>query len=259
MKYYDSLGPNPRFVRIVMAEKSIEIPTEQVDIMGGENRQDDHLARNPMGQLPCLELDNGTFLSEITAIGELLEELHPTPALVGTTPEERAEARMWTRRIDLNVVEPLVGGFRNAEGLAMFKDRIRTMPEAADSLKAVAQDNLAKVDATLAEYAQAVLRALLEVETALAVEASMAERDRQLARATQRADQARGLAEERYRAGRTDILSVLTAQRQAYESESAWVNARRLHLEQRVDLMLALGGGLHDGDVEPDTATNTSR
>jgi len=150
MKYYDSLGPNPRFVRIVMAEKSIEIPTEQVDIMGGENRQDDHLARNPMGQLPCLELDNGTFLSEITAIGELLEELHPTPALVGTTPEERAEARMWTRRIDLNVVEPLVGGFRNAEGLAMFKDRIRTMPEAADSLKAVAQDNLAKVDGTLA-------------------------------------------------------------------------------------------------------------
>ena len=117
----------------------------------------------------------------------------------------------------------------------------------------------AKVDATLAEYAQAVLRALLEVETALAVEASMAERDRQLARATERADQARGLAEERYRAGRTDILSVLTAQRQAYESESAWVNARRLHLEQRVDLMLALGGGLHDGDAEPDTATNTSR
>ena len=152
MKFYDSLGPNPRYVRIVMAEKAIEIPTEQVDIMGGENRQDDHVTRNPMGQLPCLELDDGRFLSEITAIGEFLEELHPTPAVVGTTPEERAEARMWTRRIDLNVVEPLVGGFRNAEGLAMFKDRIRTMPEAADSLKAIAQDNLAKIDGALEDH-----------------------------------------------------------------------------------------------------------
>lgn len=149
MKFYDSLGPNPRYVRILMLEKNITIPTEQVDIMSGENRGDAHVARNVMGQLPCLELDDGNFLSEITAIGEYIEECHPTPALVGTTPEERAESRMWTRRIDLNVVEPLVGGFRNAEGLAMFKDRIRTMPEAADSLKAVARDNLVKLDSSL--------------------------------------------------------------------------------------------------------------
>ena len=120
------------------------------DIMGGENRQAGHLARNPMGQMPCLELDSGEVVSEVTAIAEYLEEIHPTPALIGTTPEERAEARMWTRRIDLNIIEPMVGGFRYAEGIAMFKDRIRTIPEAADGLKAVAQDNLAKLDASLA-------------------------------------------------------------------------------------------------------------
>ena len=151
MKLYDSLGPNPRFVRIFLHEKGIELPALQVDIMGGENRGDSHVARNPMGQLPCLELDDGRFISEITAIGEYLEELHPTPTLLGTTPQERAEARMWTRRIDLNIVEPLVAGFRYAEGIAMFKDRMRTIPEAADGLKALAQDNLAKLDVHLAE------------------------------------------------------------------------------------------------------------
>lgn len=150
MKFYDSLGPNPRFVRIIMLEKGIEIATEQVDIMGGENRQEGHLARNPMGQMPCLELDSGEFISEVTAIAEYLEEIHPSPAVLGTTPEERAEARMWTRRIDLNIVEPMVGGFRYAEGLGMFKDRFRTIPEAADGLKALAQDNLANLDAALA-------------------------------------------------------------------------------------------------------------
>jgi len=172
------------------------------------------------------------------------KELWPSLSLTGSVGRRTAEAgdlgddafSVWSLLAGLT--QPIFQGGRLSAGV-----------DAAE----------AKVDATLAEYAQAVLRALLEVETALAVEASMAERDRQLARATERADQARGLAEERYRAGRTDILSVLTAQRQAYESESAWVNARRLHLEQRVDLMLALGGGLHDGDAEPDTATNTSR
>jgi glutathione S-transferase len=151
VKLYDSIGPNPRLVRIVLLEKGIEVPTEQVDLMGGENRKAAHLARNPAGQMPCLELDDGSFVSEITAIAEYLEELHPTPALIGTTPSERAETRMWTRRLDLNVIEPMVAGFRYAEGLPIFKDRMRTIPEAADGLKALAQDHLAKVDAHLAD------------------------------------------------------------------------------------------------------------
>ena len=76
-------------------------------------------------------------------ICEYLEEQHPKPALIGTTPEERAETRMWTRRAVLNVIEPMSNGFRFKEALPMFKDRMRTIPHAADDLKAVAQDGLA--------------------------------------------------------------------------------------------------------------------
>ncbi len=150
MKIFDGMGPNPRFVHMFVIEKGLTIPAEPVDLMAGQNREGAHLNRNPMGQLPCLETDTGSMISEITAIGEYLEEQHPTPALVGTNAEERAEARMWTRRIDLNVCEPLVAGFRYGEGLGIFKDRMRTIPEAADGLKSLKHDNLVKLDGLLA-------------------------------------------------------------------------------------------------------------
>jgi glutathione S-transferase len=146
VKLYSSIGPNPRAVRMFLAEKGVEIPLEAVDLMGGENRRAPYTAKNPAGQLPCLELDDGRHLAEITAICEYLDEKYPQPPLVGETPEERAETRMWTRRIDLNIVEPLANGFRYAEGLALFKDRIRVIPQAADDLKALAQERLAWLD-----------------------------------------------------------------------------------------------------------------
>ncbi len=146
MKLYTGLGPNPRTVNIFLAEKNVDVPRVTVDLMAGENRQDDHLQRNPAGQLPTLELDDGRFLSEITAICEYFEEQHPDPPLLGSTPEERAIMRMWTRRVDLNIVEPLTGGFRYAEGLPLFKDRIHVIPQAADDLKAIARENLEWLD-----------------------------------------------------------------------------------------------------------------
>src|SRR4029077_7240467 len=88
MKLYDSLGPNPRIVRMFMAEKGIEMPKQPVDLRKGENREAEHLKRNPHGQMPTLELDNGSYLSEITAICEYLEEKHPQPAMIGATPEQ---------------------------------------------------------------------------------------------------------------------------------------------------------------------------
>jgi len=91
MKLYDSIGPNPRIVRMFMAEKGIEMPKQTVDLRGGENRQEEHLKRNPHGQMPTLELDDGSYLSEITAICEYLEEKNPKPAMIGSTAEERAE------------------------------------------------------------------------------------------------------------------------------------------------------------------------
>ena len=146
MKLYNSLGPNPRRVRMFLAEKGVEIPTEEVDIMGGENRQDGYKAKNPAGQMPSLELDDGSVLGETVAICEYVEEKNPKSALIGSTPEERAHARMWQRRVELHVTEPLSYGFRYAEGLAMFKDRMRTIPHAADDLKALARDGLEWID-----------------------------------------------------------------------------------------------------------------
>jgi len=142
MKLYDSIGPNPHIVRMFLAEKGIEMPRQTVDLRGGENRQEAHLKRNPMGQMPTLELDDGSFLSEITAICEYLEEKNPQPALIGSTPEQRAECRMWTRRVDLNICEPLANGFRFGEGLKMFETRIPVVPEASPGLKMVAARRL---------------------------------------------------------------------------------------------------------------------
>lgn len=146
MKLYTGIGPNPRTVRMFLAEKGVQVPQETVDLMAGANRREPHLSRNPSGQLPCLELDDGRFLSEITAICEYFEETHPEPPLVGSTPEERAETRMWVRRIDLNIIEPMANGFRYSEGLPLFKDRIHVIPQAADDLKAIAQEKLAWLD-----------------------------------------------------------------------------------------------------------------
>jgi glutathione S-transferase len=146
MKLYTGLGPNPRTVRMFMAEKGIEIPLVKVDLMAAENRRPPYTEKNPAGQLPCLELDDGTHLAEITAICEYLEEKHPKPPLVGTTPEERAVTRMWTRRIDLNIVEPMANGFRYGEGLALFKERIHVIPQAAGDLKSIAREKLAWLD-----------------------------------------------------------------------------------------------------------------
>jgi glutathione S-transferase len=150
MKFYNSIGPNPRVVKMFMKEKGIEIPFEEVDLLKGDNRREPYLSKNPSGQMPALELDNGDVLAEITSICEYLDEKFPAKPLIGTTPEERAETRMWTRRVDLKICEPLTSGFRYSQGLGLFKDRMRCLPEAADGLKAIAQDGLAWLDTQLA-------------------------------------------------------------------------------------------------------------
>ena len=148
MKLYNPIGPNPRMVRMFMAEKGFDVPKVEVDLRGGENRREPYASKvNPAGQCPALELDDGTVLAEITAICEYVDEKKKdTPSLIGDTPEERAKTRMWTRRIDLNIVEPAANGFRFSQGLKLFENRIRCIPEAADGLKATAQDKLKWLD-----------------------------------------------------------------------------------------------------------------
>ncbi len=146
MKLYNSVGPNPRAVRMFAAEEGIELELQEVDLMAGENRQPAFLAINPAGQLPALELDDGSIITEITAICEYLDDIKGHTSLIGTTPEQRAETRMWVRRIDLGIMENLANAFRYGEGQALFKDRMTLIPEAADALKALAQEKLTWLD-----------------------------------------------------------------------------------------------------------------
>ena len=151
MKFYNSMGPNPKLVRMFAAEKGYKFSAvEDVDLIQGANRQGPYLTKNPAGQLPCVELSDGRFIAETIAICELIEEKQPKPALIGTTPEDRAETRMWVRRIEWKITQPLADGFRFAEGLPLFKDRMRTVPEAAPGLKLIAQDGLKWLDGQLA-------------------------------------------------------------------------------------------------------------
>ena len=150
MKIYDSFGPNPRALRMVLHEKGLEFPKTDVDLAGAENRRPPYTDKNPGGQLPALELDDGRVIGETVAIFEYMEEKHPTPALVGRTAEERAETRQWQRRVELRITEHLYNGFRFAEGLSLFEPRMRVLPEAADGLKATVRDNVGWLDGLVA-------------------------------------------------------------------------------------------------------------
>jgi len=146
MKVYDSFGPNPRALRMFLLEKDLHLAKADVDILGMENRRAPYADRNPGGQLPALELDDGRVIGETVAIFEYLEEKHPRPPLIGTTPEERVETRQWQRRIELRITEHLYNGFRYGDAADFFRPRMRVLPEAADGLKAVVRDNLAWLD-----------------------------------------------------------------------------------------------------------------
>jgi glutathione S-transferase len=149
MYIYNSFGPNPRALRMFLLEKKLVIPTKDVDLMGAENRKPPYTDKNPGAQVPALELDDGTVIGETVAIFEFLEETHPQPPLVGSNAKERAETRQWQRRVELKITEYVYNGFRFAEGLQLFQDRMRCLPEAAAGLKATAQDGLVWLDKTM--------------------------------------------------------------------------------------------------------------
>ena len=151
MKLYDSIGPNPKIVRMFAAEKGFAFKeTVKVDLRGGENRQAAYLAKNPAGGLPCVELDGGRVIAETTAICELIEETKPQPALIGANAIDRAETRMWVRRVEWKIIQPITDGFRFSEGLGLFKNRVHTVPEAAPGLKEIAQVGFKWLDVQLA-------------------------------------------------------------------------------------------------------------
>ena len=128
MKLYDStLAPNPRRVRVFLAEKGITVPSVQVDIGKAENREAAYLAKNPLGGVPILELDDGTVIAESVAICRYFEETQPNPPLMGIDAKDKAIVEMWSRRTELEVALPIMQTFRNTH--AFFKGRIPQVPE----------------------------------------------------------------------------------------------------------------------------------
>lgn len=114
MKLYDGgRAPNPRRVRIFLAEKGITVETTQVDFMKGEQHAEDFVRLNPARRVPVLVLDDGTVIAESVAICRYFEELQPEPPLFGRTPKEKAIIEMWNRRIELGLLQSVAAVARH--------------------------------------------------------------------------------------------------------------------------------------------------
>ena len=144
MKLHESPSPNARRVTVFMAEKGIECEKVAVDIRGGENIQAEYLRKNPVGRVPVLELDDGTFISESIAICRYLEAIQPEPNLFGLSAIEIANIEMWQRRVELNLFLEIAGAFRNITGF--FKDRETCVKEWGQVCAEKAPKSLAMFD-----------------------------------------------------------------------------------------------------------------
>ncbi|PCI80261.1 MAG: glutathione S-transferase [SAR86 cluster bacterium] len=131
MKLYDlPASPNARRVRIFLAEKGLDVPMVPVNMMTGENQTDDYLAKNSLGRMPLLELEDGSCIAESMAICRYLEEMHPSPSLMGNGALESATIEMWQRRMEFEFILPIISIFRHTAD--MWKDRFVQIPEVAE-------------------------------------------------------------------------------------------------------------------------------
>ena len=151
MKLYDyKAGPNPRRVRIFLAEKGIDVPLVHTDIVKREQKTPEFLAKNPIGSIPVLELEDGTCISESVAICRYFEELHPEPPLFGRTPLEKAKIEMWLRRVELNFMVPV--GMVWIHGHPLTARLIKQIPEAAEQNRKRTQIGYALLNEQLANH-----------------------------------------------------------------------------------------------------------
>ncbi|MBF2755467.1 MAG: glutathione S-transferase family protein [Gammaproteobacteria bacterium AqS3] len=148
MKLYSSIGPNPRVILTLLKEGNIDIPIQEVDLLGGENRREPYTSINPGGQLPALELDSGLVIAEVLAVGQYLDATHGA-GLFGEG-EQLAETLMWYQRVQLEIIEPMANSFRYGPGLETFKDRMHCIPEAAPGLAEKAKGGLKWLDGLIA-------------------------------------------------------------------------------------------------------------
>lgn len=148
MKLYDfQFAPNPRRLRVFLAEKGLKVPLEAVDITSGQSRTPEFLNRNPLGGLPVLELDDGSYLTESLAIMHYFDELHPEPPMIGKTPLERARVRELERIIELGVLGRIAVIFQNTH--PFMAQRIKQSADTADTARTALAANLKVVDAKI--------------------------------------------------------------------------------------------------------------
>jgi len=148
--YYFPIAPNPTRVRIYLGEKGIDdLEMELVSLIEGQQNSDVHRRRSPLGTLPVLELDDGSFLTESTAIIEYLEELYPNPPMIGTTPEERAKVRELDRLADIGV---LISFARTVHATKSPLGRLPSPEVATDAIRR-APDVLAILERRLEQHA----------------------------------------------------------------------------------------------------------
>jgi glutathione S-transferase len=148
MKIHEShSAPNPRRVRVFLAEKGLQVPYEEVDIGKAVNREEEFRKKNPLSTVPVLELDDGTFISESVAICRYFEELQPLPPLFGADAKQRALVEMWNRRMEFNILQPIADSFRQRHDF--FKGRIRQLAEYAEVQRLNAEDGLDWLDREL--------------------------------------------------------------------------------------------------------------
>ncbi|MEW9808293.1 glutathione S-transferase [Mesorhizobium sp. ZMM04-5] len=151
MKLFDGgRAPNPRRVRIFLAEKGISVPLVPVDMAAMEHRGDAIAARNPLRRLPVLELDDGSVLTESVAICRYFEEIQPEPALFGRGALGKAQVEMWQRRIEMNLFWPVAQAFRHIHP-AMKEWEVPQIAEWGEANKPKALEFLAMLDAELAQ------------------------------------------------------------------------------------------------------------
>jgi glutathione S-transferase len=149
MKLYDGgRAPNPRRVKVFLAEKGITVPTEQVDLGKLAHKSPEYTAINPLQRVPALELDDGTIISESIAICRYFEALHPEPPLFGTGARDTAVIEMWERRIEFHLLGPISHIFRNSHP-AMKEMEIPQVQAWADANKPRVMDFLAILDREL--------------------------------------------------------------------------------------------------------------
>ncbi len=189
MKLYESkMAPNPRRVRIFLAEKGIQVPDEQVDIGKAQNRGPEFLKINPFGGVPVLQLDDGTNLAESVAICRYFEETHPEPHLMGVDARDRALVEMWQRRMELNLFSMVTGCFRNTSDF--FKGRIPQVPEYGEVCRQAAEKAFGMLDGFLGaskfiageRYTIADITALVAIDFAKLIKLRISPEQKNLAR-----------------------------------------------------------------------------